>query len=132
MKITREEDFAMIFMISLAENYSKGFISLSNIADKNKLSPLFLKHIVSKLLKNGLIKSREGLYGGYKLAKSSGSISIAQILKAISEDVIIPYCLHRNCRVREKDCFCLPFWLKINRKIYSYLDNIKLSDLLQK
>ncbi len=132
MKVIREEDFALIFMSILSENYQKGFIALSYVASKTKLSPLFLKHIVSKLLKSGLIKSKEGIHGGYKLVKPPESISIAEVLKAISGEIITPYCSHRECRVREKQCFCLPFWGKINKKIYSYLDSVKLSDLIKR
>lgn len=131
MKITQREDFGLIFMSSLARHYGEGYISVATVAAETKLSPLFLKHIVAKLVKNKLIKSREGLRGGYKLIRPSTSISIAEILEAISGKLIIPYCSYNACRVKEKTCFCLPFWGKINKKILSYLQNTHLSALVK-
>lgn len=131
MKITQREDFGLIFMSILAQHYNGGYISLTTIAAQTKLSPLFLKHIVSRLLKNKLIKSREGLRGGYKLMRPPKSISIAEILEAISGNMIVPYCSDSTCRVKEKKCFCIPFWGKINKKILSYLQNVHLSTLVK-
>ena len=54
MKISKKEDFGLIFMSILAKDYSRKYIPLSFAARKSGLSLLFLKHIVLFLVPNYL------------------------------------------------------------------------------
>ncbi|MBI2617262.1 Rrf2 family transcriptional regulator [Candidatus Gottesmanbacteria bacterium] len=127
MKISRRDDFALVFMKVLAEQYCEKFISVSLIAKKTKLSPLFLKHIASSLRDHRLIESREGIAGGYRLSREPKAISVAQILKATSEKIINPSCVHGTCRLEKKNCTCFSFWNKVNSKFLDYLGDITLA-----
>ncbi len=132
MKVSKMEDLAIILMGALADNTKDKYISLSKIAKKYKLSPLFLKHIALKLKNHGLIDSREGIHGGYRLVKSPESINMAEILEAISEGIVTPKCVQGECKIDKKTCLCVPFWSKFNRKMYAELSQIKLSDVIRK
>lgn len=132
MKVSKREDFAIILMSTLAENYSKGYLSLSSIARKTRLSPLFLKHIALSLKNHGLIQSREGVRGGYRLAKKPQKINMAQIITAVSEGIVTPKCIDSECRIKKKDCYCFPFWDRFNRLLQNELALVKLADIIQK
>lgn len=115
-------------MSVLARHYSKDFVSLSFIAKETNLSPLFLKHMASKLLSNKLIQSKEGITGGYRLSQKPTEITMARVLSAMSEGMIIPSCNSHECKIKKDKCICLSLWSDVNRKIYGYLENIKLSE----
>ncbi len=129
MKIAKREDFALIFMSALAKSYPKHYVSLSWVAKKENLSPLFLKHIAKELLDKGLIESKEGISGGYRLKKDPKDIPISAIVNAISEGVVAPSCAHGGvCRIRKSSCSCLILWDKVNKHLFAYLENISLAD----
>ena len=132
MKISKKEDFAILFMTVLARNFSQKYIPLSFISSQTNLSLLFLKHIALDLKNDGLIISREGVQGGYRLAKNPQSISAAQILRAINKGLVIPACDHKICRVDKNNCLCLSFWNPFNRQMLQKLQHVKLSDIAGK
>ena len=82
MKLSRQEEIALLFTSELA-NHRDVFVSLSDVADKHALSLLFLKKIAGMLKKNGLIISKEGQGGGYKLLKLPEEISAWDVITAV-------------------------------------------------
>lgn len=130
MKISKKEDFSLIFMGILAENYPGKYVPLSLVASKTNISVLFLKHIASDLLRKKLIVSKEGIGGGYRLVKNPQKIKIAEILGTISSAGVFLPCYKSSCRIRKDDCVCNDFWNKVNEKLTSYLQNISLSEFI--
>lgn len=128
MKIAQREDFALIFMAYLAKNYTDSYISISKIAKEIDLSPLFLKHIANSLKVKKLIKSKEGVDGGYRLAKKPQETKISEIIAAISKAVVTPACVQGVCRLKNKKCTCFSFWDKVNGKLFSYLQKVSLAE----
>lgn len=128
MKISKKEDYGLIFMSVLAKNYSKDFVSLTTVAKETDLSSLFLKHLASLLLKNKLIESKEGVTGGYRLIRNPRKISLGEILMALSEGMVIPSCKGHVCKVKKAKCACYFLWNKVNDKVFKYLNDMKLSD----
>jgi len=126
MKISKKEDFGLIFMSILAKNYSDRFIPLSLVAKQSCLSLLFLKHIANNLKDKGLIESKEGIAGGYHLSRKPQDIAIADILGSISKGVVTPGCQSGVCRIKKENCSCFSFWGKVNKKLFSYLSSISL------
>ena len=132
MKISKRDDFSLIFMSVLAQNAGlEKFVSLSYVARQTHLSALFLKHIALSLKNKGLIESREGIAGGYKLAKNPSQITVAEIITDSRNDCIDLSCNHRQCRVNKHDCPCYPFWNKVGREVLSVLQKITLSDFIK-
>jgi Rrf2 family protein len=129
MKVSKREDFAIILMSMLARTYSKGFVSLSEMAGESQLSGLFLKHIAMKLKKAGLILSREGISGGYMLSRDPGEITVDEILRAISNGILITPCEKGSCRVKREVCTCFPVWGKLNAKISEHLKTLTLANI---
>ena len=113
-------------MSILAKDYSRKYIPLSFAARKSGLSLLFLKHIANNLKDKGLIESKEGVNGGYRLTRNSKDITISDILESISKGVVTPGCQKGVCRIKKEDCSCFSFWGKINKRLFSYLANISL------
>ena len=129
MKISKREDFAIIFMSHLAKHKSKEFVSLAKVSISTGLSPLFLKHIALELKNKGLIKSREGVAGGYRLAKKPRDISATEILTAVTRDMVKPACYDGKCRLSENDCICLSFWGNFNNRMISLLNKVSLAEI---
>jgi Rrf2 family protein len=117
--------------LSKIENKKKfEYKSLSVIAKEKGLSGLFLKQIAISLKKAGLIESKEGISGGYKLSRNSNKIQLSQILESISSDILSPGCVRNRCSIDKHKCSCFSLWTGINTKISNYLQNITLKEFV--
>ncbi len=84
MKLIKQEDFAILFMSELAKNYGKKLVSLSEVGTAHGVSILFLKKIARFLRGAALITSKEGVTGGYALARAPRLINVWDIMRAAS------------------------------------------------
>ena len=132
MMVSTKGRYALIVMIDLARNEGDGYISLSDIAERQNLSMKYLEIVVSMLNKGGLVKSLRGKNGGYHLARKPEEYNIGEILE-ITEGSLAPVeCLkngHMSCD-KAGSCYTLPLWLGLDKVIDDYLGNISLQDLI--
>lgn len=70
-------------MLHLAENESKGFVSVGFLAEACKTPKSSLSQLVHRLSQHRLIKTQRGLYGGVKLAHPAEIITLLQIVNAV-------------------------------------------------
>ena len=113
MRLFRNEDISLLFMIELARSYGSGFISLTDIGNKHGISIFFLKKLVRTLKSHNLVQSKEGIGGGYKLVKSPQEVNLWQVINAFSQMEAKQNML-KVCPVHSN---CLP------QKIHTIIDN---------
>ncbi len=134
MRISWGEDYAVIFMDMLAQNYNKKLVSLSQASRENTISLSFLKQLAMMLKKKGLIVSKEGVTGGYKLARDPKKINLYEIVSAINSPRGLTTCC-RGVHGKNGDCpkenFCRAkkAWQRINHEMYEKLSSVTLADL---
>lgn len=128
MKLSTKSRYAVRSMINIALYAKEKPISIVNISDRENISERYLELIFAKLKKAGLIHSSRGSRGGYSLSKDAKDITIQDIVTVME---------HGSSIVREQDIndplkkiLCEQIWIPIDDKLYTFLSNIKLSDLL--
>ncbi|MFN7673387.1 MAG: Rrf2 family transcriptional regulator, partial [Betaproteobacteria bacterium] len=83
MRLTTKGRFAVTAMLDLAINAKDGPVTLSNIAERQKISLSYLEQLFSKLRRSELVDSVRGPGGGYRLANSADATTVAQIVVAV-------------------------------------------------
>lgn len=131
MKISKKEDFALLFMGVLAKNYSSDFVSIATISSETNLPKFFLKQIASSLKNKELIESREGIQGGYRLVSHPKKINVATILRAVSGGNLRFSCIYKACRIDKTSCNCAKFWRKVNLKLGELFQKTSLYDFVK-
>jgi Rrf2 family protein len=120
-------------MTDLAENNQSGdFVSLAEVARRQKLSRGFLEEVVAPLKGAGLVNSRRGAYGGYRLAKATKQISIADIVLAVEGSLALVECLGQFGCPTAKCCSTKSVWSRVQDKIVEALSTITLADVIGK
>ncbi|NLK72403.1 MAG: Rrf2 family transcriptional regulator [Clostridiales bacterium] len=106
-------------------------ISLNTISSKYDISLSYLEQIIALLKKEGLIKSRRGIYGGYSLAKQPEKISIGDIIRALEGSYAPTECVEENdlCE-QQPSCVTHYVYKKINDSISEVVNNLTLKDLI--
>lgn len=132
MMVSTKGRYALVVLIDLAKHQEEGFVSLSEVAERQKLSLKYLEIVVSILNKGGLLKSCRGKKGGYRLRKEPSEYTINEILQ-LTEGNLAPVDCVKNSEVdcaKSDGCVTLPLWIGMDRLISNYLDNITLQDLM--
>lgn len=131
-QISRQEDYGIFLMDKLAKNYGHGPVSLTTIADESNISVFFLKQLASKLRKAGLITSKEGIGGGYKLVRSPKKITVGEIISAFSGPLELVECCDLskriNCKIADL-CHSKSALRKINRELANRLNSLTLASI---
>ena len=87
----------------------KGYVPLSNLLKELDLPKRFLARIAATLVKSGILESREGKIGGYRLAKKAINLNLYDYLKIFEGELAFvkcqdpsydcprqDYCQHKN------------------------------------
>lgn len=89
MKLTAKVQYAYRAMLELALRYNNHVpIRINSIAQAQKIPRQFLVQLLIRLRNAGLVKSVRGTEGGYLLAKAPSKINLAQVVRALDDDII--------------------------------------------
>ena len=133
MRFLKQEDFAILIMSELGRAYPKR-VPVSEVARLHGISPLYLKKIVRLLHLAGLVESKEGVGGGYILARDPKLIFLWDVMSAVSEGSHLDAQngLNRgDCPLYRK---CLPQHIKrlVSQKLEQSLSSINLAQVISR
>ena len=132
MKISSKGRYAVRVLTCLAQNENE-YVSLSTIAEKENITIKYLEQIIALLLKENLVVSLRGSYGGYKLSRQPQAISIADILAVTGDMPKLAPCQKSDLGcAKAKSCSVVGCWDKLAKIIYDYLKNVTLQNLIDK
>lgn len=81
MKLTTKSEYALLALIYISRRQGSGFVNIEDICAQYDISKKYLEYLFSIIKQNGYIKTKRGVGGGYKLAKSADQISVAKIIR---------------------------------------------------
>jgi Rrf2 family iron-sulfur cluster assembly transcriptional regulator len=132
MRLTTKGRFAVTAMIDLAMRDGNGPVTLADISERQKISLSYLEQLFGKLRRKGLVASTRGPGGGYRLARGTDTVSVADVILAVDEPIDSTQCGGReNCR-DERKCITHDLWQSLNDHIFEYLRSVTLAQLVAK
>ena len=139
MKVSAKEECGLLAMVGIAKKYNQGVISLNEIAADQDISLDYLEKIMPNLKAANLVKSTRGARGGYVLTRSPSEIAVADILLALSGNILIAQCVGEQVSVgkqisqkecpRKNICPIRPVLQLLYDRIIETLNSITLADL---
>jgi Rrf2 family iron-sulfur cluster assembly transcriptional regulator len=130
MKLTTKGRFAVTAMLDLALRHQHGPVTLAGIGTRQSISLSYLEQLFGKLRRHALVESVRGPGGGYRLARPTEQVSVADIILAVDEPLDATQCRGKeNCR-EDKRCMTHNLWVTLNEKLYEYLNSVTLQDLV--
>lgn len=132
MKISTKGKYGLRAMIDLAQYSEQETVSISSIAQRQKISESYLEQLVAKLKKAGLVVSIRGAAGGYRLARPASGISVGDVLRALEGDVRAVICTAQTEEGCEGEELCVTkyVWQRINESIEKTVDEMMLDQLV--
>jgi len=124
-RLSQRADYGLMLLSSLAR--SKKLIPISAIAQKNQISPKFLSQVANELKKAGILSSKEGISGGYTLARESDEIKLLDVLKVLEGDLIEGKCFEEG---HECTCGAGEMWQQMKKQMEATLGKKTVADLV--
>ena len=134
MKISTKGRYALRLMLDLAYNDTGEYITIKSIAARQEISEKYLEQIITLLSRAKFVKSTRGAQGGYMLTRSPEEYTVGMILRLTEGSLATVSCLEddKNECSRSGNCVTLEVWKKIDDTVSGDVDNITLSDLVEK
>lgn len=83
MKLSLRGEYALRALLELGLNYGEPVVRIQTISEHQHIPKRFLEQILNDLKGAGIVKSKRGMAGGYKLARPPEEISLASIVRHI-------------------------------------------------
>ena len=133
MRITHEADYA--FRIAFELMKDGGFLSARAISENTGVTQRFTLKILHKLSAAGIVESKKGVAGGYRMTGKAVDLSLREIVECIDGPLEIIHCLDDSFACtrmsNKKDCPFHHVFGDVSVKLKQELENIKLKDYIK-
>ncbi|MDD4908182.1 MAG: Rrf2 family transcriptional regulator [Candidatus Omnitrophica bacterium] len=129
--ITRDTDYAIRALCFIAGSKDKT-LSAGRMVRELKVPRPFLRKILQKLNKTGLLRSRKGSGGGFSLSAQADKILLTDLIRAFQGDLKL-----NDCYLKKKPCpdrQTCPFKKKIDaieKYVVARLSSITIGGLIR-
>lgn len=124
-RLSQKADYGLVLLSKLSK--SKKPISVAQIATKNQIPPKFLSQIAQELKRAGILKSREGVSGGYLLAKKPNEIRLLDVLKLLDGELVEGKCFEDD---HECNCGAGDMWKDVKKQLEATIGKKTVADLV--
>lgn len=131
LKITKKGDYGLTMLTVLADNPSSRFIPLRTIALNSHLPYKFISQIALLLKDAGIVKSKEGIGGGYRLSQLPQKITIGHVLEVLEGPIAPVACLRGKKCLNQTTCQHRQIMVSLALVIRQNLASLTLADLTQ-
>jgi Rrf2 family protein len=137
--LSSKAKYALRALLHLAENASSGsWLQIGEMAEQEQVSRKFLEAIFVQLRDQGIVESRRGAQGGYRLAREPDVISVADVIRILDGPLALTPCASRtryhqcaDC-VDVKKCRLQPLMQQARDAVADVLENCSLLQLASK
>jgi Rrf2 family protein len=83
MKLSVRGEYALRALLVLGLNYDQPVVRIQTISDQQNIPKRFLEQILNDLKSAGVVQSKRGVAGGYRLARRPEEITLAVVIRHI-------------------------------------------------
>lgn len=133
--LTRKTKYALHALTYLAKQYGSSPVQIKEIASFHKIPRKFLESILLELRKAGFLTSKQGIGGGYLLAKDPRQITLAALIRIIDGPIAMLPCVSKNyyqpCEdcIDEAKCGLHKIMIQVRDETLKLLENKTLHDI---
>ncbi|PZT69417.1 transcriptional regulator [Streptomyces sp. SW4] len=129
MRISARADYAVRAALLLAGAHDEP-LKTEAIAEAQEIPHKFLEGILNDMRRAGLVVSRRGAHGGYRLARPASEISVADVVRAVDGPLVSV----RGVRPPELTYSgpaesLLPLWVALRANVRRILEGVSLAEV---
>jgi len=109
-------------------------VPLNEISERQDISLSYLEQIFNTMKRAGLVDSKPGAGGGYRLAREPEKITAGDVMRVVEGPMRPVDCGRGSCRIkcdRDGKCATQVLWNNLGSKIEEFLDSVTIKDLME-
>ena len=135
LKIGSSVEYATRLMVRLSSLDQGGTLSAERLSALENVPRDYVDQLLQRLRRAGLVDSRRGAQGGYRLALAPRDIAVGRVVKAVEENFFESVCERyadgeQQC-THTSGCGIRPVWEKLGVLVEDYLGKISLAQLAE-
>ncbi|MBN2326755.1 MAG: Rrf2 family transcriptional regulator [Candidatus Omnitrophica bacterium] len=138
MRISAKGEYAILATLDLAQVYDTDNVrTLEEISNDETIPHPFLVQILLELKRAGIVESKRGAGGGYRLARHPRDINLGEVIRLIDGPILPFKCTtpsldsNDEC-VHQGSCVMTSVWKDVRNAIESVIGNISFEELVQR
>ena len=137
MKLSVRGEYALRALLVLAQNYSDEVVRIQTISDQQNIPKKFLEQILNDLKSLGVVESKRGAGGGYRLALPPQSITLASVIRYVTGALAPVSCVsdrfYERCTCPdEARCPIREVMKEAREAVVSIMERVTLADLCER
>jgi Rrf2 family protein len=102
--LTRKSKYGLKALLLLAREYRRGSILASEISEREGIPAKFLQTILLDLRRRGIVQSKRGQGGGYRLARAPEAVSFGEVIRILEGPLALTPCVSQTAYQRCEEC----------------------------
>jgi Rrf2 family transcriptional regulator, cysteine metabolism repressor len=134
MKLSLRGEYALRALLVLGLNYSQPVVKIHTISEQQNIPKRFLEQILNDLRSAGIVQSRRGAAGGYRLARAPEEITLASVIRQIEGALAPVTCVserfYEKCSCPdEARCAIRSVMKEVREAILQVVDRVTIAEL---
>ena len=137
MKLSLKGEYALRALLVLGMRYKEPLVRIQRIATEQNIPKRFLEQILNDLKSAGLVESKRGVAGGYRLARRPEAISLAEVVRHVEGALAPVSCVserfYEKCSCPDElRCPIRSVMKEIRQAIVEIAERVTVADLCER
>jgi Rrf2 family protein len=137
MKLTLRGEYTLRALVVLGLQYQRGIVRIQTISEQQNIPKRFLEQILNDLKSAGVVESKRGVAGGYRLAQAPDQVTLAHVIRHMEGALAPVSCVserfYEKCSCPdEARCGIRSVMKEVRDAIAKILENFTVADLCQR
>ncbi len=131
MRLSARGEYAIKALVDLALHDQEGLQPIQEIAARQGIPQRYLEQVLLQCKRAGLLESRRGSAGGYRLSLPGDQVTVGAVLRAVEGPVVGTEPARRGARQTqgERPGDLSDLWREISEAVSAVVDRVTLEDL---
>jgi Rrf2 family protein len=131
LRLSKKADYALIALTYVASLEEKP-ASAREIAERHDIPLELLAKVLQRLAQRGVLRSQQGIHGGYLLSRPAETITVAEVVETIDGPLILTVCGTTDERCEQfAKCNIRDPLHRIRERIIGALSSCTIAELVQ-
>jgi Rrf2 family protein len=137
MKLSVRGEYALRALLVLGQNYSEEVVRIQTISDQQNIPKKFLEQILNDLKSMGVVESKRGIAGGYRLSRPPENITLASVIRYVTGALAPVSCVsdrfYERCTCPdEASCPIREVMKEVREAVVAIMERVTVADLCER
>ncbi len=131
IRLSKSTDYALMALADLALLPEGQTVSARRVAASHNLPPELAAKVLQGLKKSGIVETRQGIRGGYRLARAPEEIPITDVIESVEGPLALVECMLEdgNCNLTSTCCVRTPL-TRVHERVLATLADLTLAQIV--